>query len=243
MNATASRRLDRSELRFNQMSIIALLVVGFLLDSVWLVALVGLVMAVGTLWPRLGLFKRFYHTVVKPAGWLKPDLVTDTPDAHLFAQGVGALFLVAATLALHFVGYLVVLAALRATGEPIHLEGLLVAVPLWAVMAIAVAGIALALASLQVFVRDVEHVLMPVLMMLMYLTPILYPLSLVPERLRGWVSANPFTWLVGRLRAALLEGRLAPEAGDLAALAVALALFAAGRWMFRRLSPYFEDFV
>ena len=100
MNATASRRLDRSELRFNQISIIALLVVGFLLDSVWLVALVGLVMAVGTLWPRLGLFKRFYHTVVKPAGWLKPDLVTDTPDAHLFAQGVGALFLVAATLAL-----------------------------------------------------------------------------------------------------------------------------------------------
>ena len=86
-------------------------------------------------------------------------------------------------------------------------------------------------------------VLMPVLMMLMYLTPILYPLSLVPERLQRWVSANPFTWLVDRLRAALLEGRLAPEAGDLAALAVALALFAAGRWMFRRLSPHFEDFV
>ncbi len=41
------------------------------------------------------------------------------------------------------------------------------------------AGISLALASLQVFVRDVEHVLMPVLMMLMYLTPILYPLTLV----------------------------------------------------------------
>ena len=150
---------------------------------------------------------------------------------------------VAATLTLHLAGYLVVLAVLRATGEPIHLAGLLLAIPLWAVMAIAVAGIALALAALQVFVRDVEHVLMPVLMMLMYLTPILYPLSLVPERLRGWVSANPFTWLVGRLRAALLEGRLAPEAGDLAALAVALALFAAGRWMFRRLSPYFEDFV
>ena len=100
MTTSASRPLDRSELRFNQMAIITLLVVGFLLDSVWLVALVGLVMAVGTLWSRLGLFKRFYHTVVKPAGWLKPDLVTDTPDAHLFAQGVGALFLVAATLAL-----------------------------------------------------------------------------------------------------------------------------------------------
>jgi lipopolysaccharide transport system permease protein len=77
----------------------------------------------------------------------------------------------------------------------------------------------------------------------MYLTPILYPLTLVPERLRGWVAANPFTWLVARLRAALLEGRISFEVGDLAALAVALALFAAGRWMFVRLSPHFEDFV
>lgn len=92
--------MDRSELRFNQIAIITLLVLGFLLDAVWLVALVGLVMAVGTLWPRLGLFKRVYHAVVKPAGWLKPDVAPDTPGAHLFAQGVGALFLVAATLAL-----------------------------------------------------------------------------------------------------------------------------------------------
>jgi ABC-type polysaccharide/polyol phosphate export permease len=150
---------------------------------------------------------------------------------------------IAATLALHFAGYLVVLAILRAVGEPIHLAGLLVAIPLWAIMALAVAGIALALASLQVFVRDVEHVLMPVLMMLMYLTPILYPLTLVPESLRGWVAANPFTWLVGRLRDALLDGRLGFRASDLVALAVAVALFVAGRWMFRRLSPHFEDFV
>jgi ABC-type polysaccharide/polyol phosphate export permease len=150
---------------------------------------------------------------------------------------------VAATLALHFVGYVVVLAALRATGEPVHLIGLVLAIPLWAILAIGVAGIALALASLQVFVRDVEHVLMPVLMMLMYLTPILYPLSLVPGRLQPWVAANPFTWLVGRLRAALLEGHLAPEPGDLVALGVAVLMFVLGRWMFRRLSPYFEDFV
>ena len=107
----------------------------------------------------------------------------------------------------------------------------------WAIMAIAIAGIALALASLQVFVRDVEHVLMPLLMMLMYLTPILYPLTLVPESMRAWVAANPFTWLVGRLRDALLDGRIGFHWSDLVALAVALALFAAGRWMFRRLSP------
>ena len=38
--------------------------------------------------------------------------------------------------------------------------------------------------------RDVEHVLMPALMILMYLTPILYPLKLVPESMRPWVAAQ-----------------------------------------------------
>jgi ABC-type polysaccharide/polyol phosphate export permease len=150
---------------------------------------------------------------------------------------------VAATFALQFVGYVVVLVVLRLLGEPIRLEGLLLAVPLWLTLMVAVTGVALALASLQVFVRDVEHVLMPVLMMLMYLTPILYPLSVVPGSFRPWVSANPVSWLVTRMRDALLDGRIGLQWSDAVAVAVACALFAGGLWMFRRLSPYFEDFV
>jgi lipopolysaccharide transport system permease protein len=150
---------------------------------------------------------------------------------------------IAATLTLQFAGYVAVLLVLRAFGEPLHLEGLLLAIPLWIVMAVAITGLALALASLQVFIRDVEHVLMPILMILMYLTPILYPLTLVPADLRPWVAANPFGWLVTRLRDALLDGHLAVQADDLVAVAVAALLFACGRWMFRRLSPHFEDFL
>jgi ABC-type polysaccharide/polyol phosphate export permease len=150
---------------------------------------------------------------------------------------------VAATFALQFIGYIVVLVVLAAFGEPVRFEGLLLAIPLWIVLAVAVTGLALALAALQVFIRDVEHVLMPVLMILMYLTPILYPLSLVPAGMKPWVAANPFGYLVTRLRDALLDGRLAVGWGDALAIAIALALFAAGRWMFQRLSPHFEDFV
>jgi len=150
---------------------------------------------------------------------------------------------VAGTLVLQFAGYLLVLAVLAAFGEPVRFEGLLVAVPLWLVLGIAVTGVALLLAALQVFIRDVEQILMPVLMILMYLTPILYPLSLVPVTLRPWVAANPFGWLVGRLRDALLDGNLALQWGDAVAVAVAMALFVLGRWTFRRLSPHFEDFV
>jgi lipopolysaccharide transport system permease protein len=150
---------------------------------------------------------------------------------------------VTATIALQFVGYLAVLVVLRIAGETIHFEGLLIAVPLWLVLTVAVTGLALMLSALQVFIRDVEHVLMPVLMILMFLTPILYPLSLVPPDLRIWVSLNPFGWLVDRLRDALLEGNLRLEWGDALAVLVAVALFFAGRAVFRRLSPYFEDFI
>ena len=150
---------------------------------------------------------------------------------------------VAATLTLQFTGYIVVLVVLALFGEPVHFEGLLLAVPLWLVLALAVTGIALALSALQVFIKDIEHILMPVLMILMYLTPILYPLSLVPEGMRPWVAANPFGYLVDRLRDALLDGRLALGIGDAVALVVAVLMFAAGRWLFRKLSPHFEDFV
>jgi ABC-type polysaccharide/polyol phosphate export permease len=150
---------------------------------------------------------------------------------------------VAATFALQFIGYVVVLVVLALFGEPVRFEGLLLAVPLWLILALAVTGLALALAALQVFIRDVEHILMPVLMILMYLTPILYPLSLVPDSVKPWVAANPFGYLVDRLRDALLEGRLAVGWGDAIAVVAALGIFAAGRWMFLRLSPHFEDFV
>ncbi len=150
---------------------------------------------------------------------------------------------VAATLALQFAGYLAVLVVLAIAGEPVHFEGLVIAIPVWLVIALAITGIGLALASLQVFVRDVEHVLAPLLMILMYLTPILYPLSAVPETLRGYVAANPFGWVVTRLRDGLLDGNLALQWGDAVAFVAALGIFAGGRWMFLRLSPYFEDFV
>jgi lipopolysaccharide transport system permease protein len=150
---------------------------------------------------------------------------------------------VGATLALQFVGYLAVLLVLALFGEPVRFEGLPLAIALWIVLAVAVTGIALALSALQVFIRDIEHILLPVLMILMYLTPILYPLSLVPENVRPWVAANPFGYLVERMRDALLDGRLALSWGDGVAVLVAAVLFAGGRWIFMRLSPHFEDFV
>jgi lipopolysaccharide transport system permease protein len=189
------------------------------------------------LWPWLAAQEALQRATVSLAGYAGMIRKVAFPHELVIYASV------AATLVLQFAGYLAVLLALALFGERVHFEGLVLAIPLWFVMALAVLGLSLCFAALQVFIRDVEHVLMPMLMILMYLTPILYPLTLVPEHLRPWVAANPFGWLVGRLRDGLLDGRIGLEWGDAVALAGAVALFLAGRWVFRRLSPQFEDFV
>ncbi len=93
-------KVDYSALRTNQGFIIGLLVLAFLLNSVWLVAFVSAVMLIGTAFPQAGLFKRFYRHVLKPYSLLKPDIREDNLEPHQFAQGLGGAFTLAATLAL-----------------------------------------------------------------------------------------------------------------------------------------------
>src|SRR5437762_4836088 len=167
------------------------------------------------LWPWLAAQEGLQRATVSLAAYA--GLIRKVAFPHEIAVYAS----VTATLLLQFAGYLIVLVVLAVMGEPVHFEGLVVALPLWIVLTVAVIGLSLLLSALQVFVRDVEHVLMPLLMIMMYLTPILYPLSLVPKGLQPWVAANPFGWLVDRLRSALLDGKLALEWTDAIAVIVA----------------------
>lgn len=87
--------VDHAALRVNQTCIIGLLVVAFVLESTWLAALVAAVMIVGTAVPPLSLFKRIYQHVLR-ARLIQPDVITDRPEPHRFAQGFGGVVLAAA---------------------------------------------------------------------------------------------------------------------------------------------------
>jgi len=92
--------VDRTALKVNQAAIVALLLLAFVLALPWLVALVAVVMALGTISPQLALFQRLYRDVLRPAGLLHPDLRDEAAAPHRFAQGLGATVLGAAWLAL-----------------------------------------------------------------------------------------------------------------------------------------------
>ena len=93
------RRVDHSALRTNQAFIITLLVAAFITNLWPLVAFVSAVMIIGTIWPGAGLFKRVYRHVLKPLKVVRPDVIVDNPEPHLFAQGLGGAFTLGSTLA------------------------------------------------------------------------------------------------------------------------------------------------
>lgn len=148
---------------------------------------------------------------------------------------------VGASYAIHLVGWLAVLAALTVWGEPIRWTGLALALPLVAAQFAFTVGLGAILAAIHVVLRDVEQVLGLVLMAVFYSSPIVYPLALVPEPYRGWLSLNPLAYMVSRYRDLLLGGGWKP--GDVVIVAASLVVLALGLWFFRRISPYFEDLL
>jgi hypothetical protein len=88
-----SQLLDASALRFNQMSIITLVLLGFITDQRAVPGFVAVVMVAGSILPPLGLFKQAYFRIIKPLKLMTPDLVDDSPVPHQFAQLLGGIML------------------------------------------------------------------------------------------------------------------------------------------------------
>jgi len=133
-----------------------------------------------------------------------------------------------------FLVVLGVLGSLGLAGLPI----LLLAVVLQLVLTL---GIGLLLAASNVLLRDVAQLLGMALTIWFYCTPIVYPLRLVPERLRTVLGWNPLTVLVGLYRRALLGGDGVGWQGIAVLVAAAVVLLSAGLWVFRRLESGFAD--
>ncbi len=91
--------VDHSVLRINQAAIIVLLLIGFLINAPLLVAVVALFMLVGTVLGAAG-FGLPITRILRPLGWVRPDILLDNPEPHRFAQGFGGLVTLVGFLAL-----------------------------------------------------------------------------------------------------------------------------------------------
>lgn len=101
-------------------------------------------------------------------------------------------------------------------------------------------GTLLFVASIDVFFRDLEHLMEVLLFMLLYATPILYPLELVPDSWRPIMLINPLTSLITAWRGLFLDNEL-PGVDIWPALLFTVGALFVGWTVFRRLERGFAD--
>lgn len=125
------------------------------------------------------------------------------------------------------------LAVMAWQGVPLRLS--LIALP-WALLVLWLftTGVALALAAWTVFFRDLSQIVEVGLTALFYLTPVVYPLSLLPDRYQDLFRLNPMVYVVVPLRTIFFDGSFPRTSDFLVATALSLVVFFAGLAIFRR---------
>ena len=104
-------------------------------------------------------------------------------------------------------------------------------------------GIGMILASLNVKYRDIKYAIPFLIQTLLFVTPIIYPTSIVPERFRLLLSLNPLTGLVDAFRASALPGRTVDWRLLGLSVAISLVILAAGALYFRKTEREFADVI
>jgi lipopolysaccharide transport system permease protein len=160
----------------------------------------------------------------------------------VFPSEILPVHLVLSALVVEIVGLVVFLAVVIVGGRLPGWSLLLLPIVL-ALQFFFMTGIAWLLSTLAVYLRDVRQVVGLLLTLWMFLTPIVYPASLVPARFKWVLDINPMTAIVDAYRAALLDDRMPSPVPLIVFAAVALTLFVSGHWVFTRAKPTFADLL
>lgn len=115
--------------------------------------------------------------------------------------------------------------------------------PLLVLQIILTIGVTLIGSSIIVFFRDMRFVMPLVTQVWMYATPIVYPVDLVPERLRPFYFLNPMAGIIDGYRRVLIMGEPPNLTALVPGLAISLLLFVSGYILFKRVEPLFADLI
>jgi lipopolysaccharide transport system permease protein len=103
-------------------------------------------------------------------------------------------------------------------------------------------GIGLATAAANVFIRDIRSLILLGLQLWFYASPIIYPVTAVPENLQPYYYLNPMTGIIEAYRDVLLRSQM-PGNYLLPAAIISVVVFVFGYWFFKRVEFQFADIV
>src|SRR5258706_4578535 len=97
---TSSPRVDTHLGKFSQACTVVLTALAFLFGQPIIVLITAIILAIAALAPSISPYRLLYRGIVLPLHLWRPRIVEDDPAPHRFAQGVGAVFLIAASILL-----------------------------------------------------------------------------------------------------------------------------------------------
>lgn len=120
---------------------------------------------------------------------------------------------------------------------------ILYVIPLLIIQTIFMLGVSFIFSALNAYYRDVKYALPLIIQIWMYATPIIYPITLIPERFKTYYLLNPMTGLIESYRNVLVKG-IGPE-GLYVGVAAAGAVFLliVGYLYFKRIEMTFADVI
>ena len=102
-------------------------------------------------------------------------------------------------------------------------------------------GLTLPLAALNLFFHDVRYLVGVALTLWFYVTPILYPIDIVPTKYQTFFDLNPLSLFINAYRRVLLQGE-SPDFGKMfLGLGISLATLLIGYYLFKKMEPGFAD--
>lgn len=138
------------------------------------------------------------------------------------------------------ISVLVLLLFLVGIGHTITWTFLLLPVVIFPLLLL-IMGLSWLLASVGVFVRDIGQFIGMILTTLLFLSPIFYPASALPESVRNYLFLNPLTFIIEQTRAVILYGQLPDWRGLVIYCAVAALVAWAGLFWFEKTRKGFAD--
>ncbi len=123
-----------------------------------------------------------------------------------------------------------------------HIQWTIIFIPLVLLpLVILTLGFTWMLASLGVFLRDVSQTIGIITTVLMFLAPVFYPITAVPERFRPFIMANPVTFIIEQARMVLIWGHLPNWVGLAIYTLVAIVVAWLGYALFQKTRKGFAD--
>lgn len=106
---------------------------------------------------------------------------------------------------------------------------------------LATMGAAWFLAAIGVYLRDVSQTIGIITTVLLFLSPIFYPISALPEQYRIWLHLNPLTFIIEEGRKTLVFGQMPDWSGWGVYMVVSVAIAWMGFWWFQKTRKGFAD--